>query len=282
MNPQVFGVNTGMARISAVIITFNEEKCIERCIDSAYAVADDIVVVDSFSTDKTKQICIEKGVRFFEREFTGYSDQKNFGNAMAKFDHILSLDADEYLSKELEDSILEIKEFWTDETFCMSRLSSYGGKWIRHGSWYPDKQLRLWNRNFGEWGGENPHEKVQFQIPRKVIHLKGDLLHQSYDDASITLNKIQLYSGLYASHNVGKKNPSVFSILVHTIYAFFKSYILKRGFLDGYEGLIVAIAITNHTFYKYTKLYEANRYKSRNEKRSDQSVKFKELELQDY
>ncbi len=248
-----------MENISAIIITYNEEKKIQHCISSVRRVADDIVVVDSFSKDKTKKICEGNGIRFFEHEFISYAEQKNFAVSLAKYDHILSLDADEYLSKELEKSIQQVKKTWTHEAYKMNRLSSYDEKWIRNGSWYPDRQLRLWNRKFGSWGGANPHERVILQNGIEVKHLKGDLLHRSYDNSEITLNKIQLYSGIFAKYNVSKRFITVFGIIVHTSFAFFKSYFLKRGILDGFEGLAVAMAVANHTYYKYAKLYEANR-----------------------
>lgn len=248
-----------MEKISAIIITYNEEEKIQHCINSVRRVTDDIVVVDSFSEDKTREICQENGIRFFEHEFISYAEQKNFAVSLAKYDHILSLDADEYLSEELEKSILQVKETWTHEAYKMNRLSSYGEKWIKHGSWYPDRQLRLWNRKFGSWGGANPHERV---IPKKGIEvkqLKGDLLHHSYDNSEIALNKIQLYSGIFAKSNVSKRFITVFGIIVHTSFAFFKSYFLKWGILAGFEGLAVAMVIATHTYYKYAKLYEANR-----------------------
>jgi glycosyltransferase involved in cell wall biosynthesis len=248
-----------MKEISAVVITFNEENNIGRCLDSIRRVADDILVVDSYSNDDTKRICMERGVRFVERVFTTYAEQKNFGVALAKHDHILSLDADEYLSPELEQSILEVKESWPAEAFRMNRLSSYGGKWVRHGSWYPDKQMRLWNRKVGHWNSCNPHEKVQLDKGVNIVQLKGDLLHRSYENAEASLHKIQLYSTLYARSNKRKKNITVMGIILHTGFAFVKSFMLKRGFMDGYTGLAVAMSVANHTFYKYAKLYEANR-----------------------
>lgn len=251
-----------MQNISAIIITFNEEKKIEKCIHSVRKVSNDIVIVDSFSTDKTKEICIRNGVRFYEHPFESYAAQKNFAVSLAKHDHILSLDADEYLSPKLEESIQKAKKEWTHEAFKMNRLSSYNDKWIKNGSWYPDRQLRLWNRKFGTWGGSNPHERVILSPSVKVKRLKGDLLHRSSDNAEIALNKIQLYSGIYAKSNVGRKKITLWGIMVHTGFAFFKSYFLKRGVIDGFEGLVVAMTVMNHTFYKYVKLYEANKKKS--------------------
>ncbi len=248
-----------MVKISAVIITYNEEKNITRCIDSIASVVDEIIVIDSFSKDRTKEICLAKGVIFVEHLFRSHIDQKNFAVTQASHQYILSLDADEYLSPELTQSILEIKNSWPAEAFKMNRLSSYGSKWIKHGSWYPDRKIRLWNRHIGVWGGENPHDRVVLKRGTKVVHIEGDILHRAYKDSHETLDKIQRYSEIFAVENVGRKSSSIAKILGHTSFAFLKSYIIKRGFLDGYEGLMVAKAEANHVFYKYAKLYEANK-----------------------
>jgi len=247
-----------MVKISAVIITQNEEHNIGRCIDSVRSVADEIVVVDSHSIDKTCEIAISKGARVVNHPFKSHIDQKNFAVTRAIYDNVLSLDADEYLSEELSRSIQLVKDSWPCDAYRMNRLSNYGGKWIRHGNWYPDQKIRLWNRRKGLWGGENPHDRVILKKGVKVMHLKGDLLHRAYADSSEILTKIQRYSDIYAHENVGRKSSSALRIMVHSSFAFFKSYILKRGFLDGFEGLMVAKAVSNHVFYKYAKLYEAN------------------------
>lgn len=247
-----------MVKISAIIITYNEERNIERCLDSILSVADEIVVIDSFSTDRTCDICEARGVKVVKHPFKSHIDQKNFAITQASHDVILSLDADEYLSDELMHSILEVKETWPYDAYRMNRLSNYGGKWIRHGNWYPDQKIRLWKKYLGLWGGENPHDKVILKRGVKVMHLHGDLLHRAYVDSSETLSKIQSYSTIFAKENVGRKTTSAFSIMLHTFFAFFKSYVIKRGFLDGYEGLVVAMAVSNHVFYKYAKLNEIN------------------------
>ncbi len=251
-----------MIKISAVIITQNEERNIGRCIDSILPVADEIVVIDSFSIDRTKEICLQKGVRLIERQFVGFIEQKNFGITQASHDIILSLDADEYLSDELIKSILEVKENWQFDAYRMNRLSNYGGKWIKHGTWYPDKKVRLWNKRIGLWGGETPHERLVLKKGTKVLHLRGDLMHRAYVDSAETLSKVQKYSEIFANENVGRRSSSPLHIIVHSSFAFFKSYFLKRGFLDGFEGLMVAMAVSNHVFYKYAKLYEANHRKA--------------------
>ncbi|HQQ97729.1 MAG TPA: glycosyltransferase family 9 protein, partial [Cyclobacteriaceae bacterium] len=248
-----------MVKISVVIITYNEEKNIARCIDSVTSVADEIVVIDSYSKDRTKELCLAKGVLFFEHAFRNHIDQKNYAVTKASHQYILSLDADEYLSPELIKSLLEVKKTWPCDAYRMNRLSSYGTRWIKHGSWYPDRKIRLWNRDVGVWGGENPHDRVVLRKGTPVIHLEGDILHRAYKDSRETLEKVQRYSDIFASENVGRKKSSILKILGHTTFAFIKSYIIKRGFLDGYEGLMVAKAEGNHVFYKYAKLYEANK-----------------------
>ncbi|MFM9839864.1 MAG: glycosyltransferase family 9 protein [Cyclobacteriaceae bacterium] len=251
-----------MVKISAVIITFNEEKNIARCIDSVRPIADEILVVDSYSKDCTKKICLEKGVRFIEHPFEGHIQQKNFALQLATYEHVLSLDADEYLSGELTQSILSVKNNWQESAYRMNRLSNYGGKWIKHGSWYPDKKIRLWDRRIGAWGGENPHDKVILKGEIKAVQMNGDLMHLAYKDAIETLSKVQQYSTIFANENVGKRSSSLLKIIGHTFFAFVKSYVIKRGFLDGFEGLMVAGAEGHHVFYKYSKLYEANLHAS--------------------
>ena len=140
-----------MIQLSAVIITFNEERNIGRCIDSLQGIADDIVVVDSFSSDKTKEICLSKNVRFVEHAFDGHIEQKNWAITQAKHPHILSLDADEALDEVLKKSILEVKQNFTQDAYQMNRITNYCGQWIKHCGWYPDTKLRLWDSSKGYW-----------------------------------------------------------------------------------------------------------------------------------
>ncbi len=246
-------------QISVLIITFNEEKTIGRCIDSVRQIADEIVVVDSFSKDSTKRICVEKGVRFLEHPFEGHIQQKNFALSQARNQYVLSLDADEYLSQKLFKSILFAKENWRGQAYKMNRLSSYGGKWIKHGNWYPDQKIRLWDKRCGCWGGENPHDKVILNRGSQITHLYGDLMHTAYPDCEETIQKIQQYSSIFSKENTAKKSTSIAKIVGHTFFSFSKSYFIKCGFLDGFAGLMVAAAEANHVFYKYSKLYEANK-----------------------
>lgn len=248
-----------MNKISAVIITFNEEFTIGRCIDSLIPVADEIIVVDSFSTDGTKKVCLEKGVRFFQREFIGFADQKNYAVSQASYDYVLSLDSDECLSDELIASILEIKNLSLCDGYTMNRLSSYAGEWIKTCGWYPDSKLRLWNKNKGTWFGRGIHEKVELDKGACIRHLKGDILHLAYDNITQFLEKIQRYSAIYAREHRYHIPVSVFKVIYKTVFAFIKSYIIKFGIIDGYKGLLISACNANFVFYKYSKLLEANR-----------------------
>lgn len=245
-------------RISAVVITFNEESNIGRCIDSLKPVADEIIVVDCYSSDSTKEICQLKEVVFHQNEFLGFANQKNFAASLAKFEFILSLDADEYLSTELTASILKAKESLDVDGYTMNRLSSYAGEWIRTCGWYPDTKLRLWKKGRGVWKGQGIHERVEINGSYTSRHLRGDLLHHAYDNITQFLEKIQRYSDIYAREHRYKVRSSGFKIFYKTTFAFIKSFFLKRGIVDGYKGLLISVCNANFVFYKYSKLREAN------------------------
>lgn len=262
-----------MSKISATIITYNEERYIAGCIESLRTIADEIIVVDSFSQDSTKEICLKKNVTFVEHPFTSHIEQKNYATSLTSYDHVISLDADERLSSQLTESILSIKDSWPAEAYRMNRLSTYGDKWIERGNWYPDRQLRLWNKNVGHWGGKTPHENLILDKGIKPSHLKGDILHEAYKDSYEALQKIQSYSDMFAKENAGKLSSSVFKIITHSSFTFFKSYIIKQGIFDGFEGLMVAMAEANHTFYKYAKLYEAQEMSKERSKVSKPDIK---------
>ncbi|MFN5169310.1 MAG: glycosyltransferase [Cyclobacteriaceae bacterium] len=244
-----------MGKLSAVVIAFNEERDIARCLRSVQPVADEIIVVDSYSTDRTREICQSLGARVIEHPFKSHIDQKNFALQQAACDFVLSLDADEYLSDELLASIQKVKGQWAADAYAMNRLSSYQGKWVRHGSWYPDQKVRLWRRGVGTWGGQNPHDRVILEANCRIHHLSGDIRHRAYENAREILEKIQSYSEIFARENRAEK-ISGWTVALHSAFAFFQSFVLKRGFLDGYEGLMVAVTSANHTFYKYAKLRE--------------------------
>jgi glycosyltransferase involved in cell wall biosynthesis len=252
-----------MIGLSVVIITFNEEKNIGRCIDSVAHLADEIIVVDSYSTDTTKAVCLSKGVKFFEHKFEGFTSQKNFATSLASHDFILALDADEYLSEDLSGSIARVKSNWNADGYTMNRLNSYAGKWIKSCGWYPDRKIRLWDRRKGAWSGGLVHELVVMQQDAIIRHLHGDLLHLAYDNASQLIQKMQQqYADLFAMENAYRKKVTPFKIVYKTLASFLKSYILKGGIWDGYEGLVISVSNANGVFYKYAKLLETNRSKN--------------------
>lgn len=246
--------------LSVAIITFNEEKNILRCLESVKDVADDVVVVDSFSTDKTEEICLQQGVRFIKHAFEGHIQQKNFAITQARFPYILSLDADEALSEELKKEIKIIKENWNADGYTVNRLNNYCGKWIRHTGWYPDRKLRLWDSHKGKWTGMNPHDRFEMQKGSKISHIRGDLLHYSYHSISQHIDQINKFSGISAraKFEKGIKIPLVYTLL--RVYAtFLKKYIIKLGFLDGYYGYIISKLSAHGVFLKDIKLGELHR-----------------------
>ena len=243
-----------MVPISVVIITFNEEKNILRCLRSVAGIADEIVVLDSFSTDNTKNICISNNVKFFEHPFHGFNEQKNLALSYASHDFVLSLDADEVLSTELRNSIIEIKENPGSDGYTMNRLTNYCGKWIRH-TWYPDTKLRLFMKSKGSWDNNIIHEKIQMLEGARVSHVKGDLLHYSYytlDDHFAQLRKFTEISARMGFEN-GKKS-NLFLLFYKPIGTFLKLYILKQGFRDGYSGFLIARISAFGAFMKYARL----------------------------
>ncbi|MCK4568931.1 MAG: glycosyltransferase family 2 protein [Bacteroidales bacterium] len=252
-----------MPKLSAVIITLNEERNIGRCIDSLIAVADDIVVIDSGSTDNTKDICKEKGARFIFNKWAGYIEQKNFANGLAEYPHILSIDADEALSGQLRDSILKVKDNFVADGYEMNRLTNYCGKWIRHGGWYPDRKLRLFHRDKFEWGGERIHEMmIMKESNAHVESLAGDLLHYSYYNISEHIAQANHFTNMTAGLAVEKgKSSGIFKIIFSPFVKFIKDYIIKLGFLDGYYGYVVCRISAQATFMKYAKIRQIRKGK---------------------
>jgi glycosyltransferase involved in cell wall biosynthesis len=246
--------------ISVVIITFNEEKNIARCIDSVEKIADEIVVVDSFSTDATREICVRKNVKFIEHFFEGHIGQKNFAITQAANDYILSLDADEALSEDLRQAVLQAKQNWQLDAYEMNRLTNYCGKWIRHTDWYPDRKTRLFDRRKAYWGGLNPHDKIILTEGATLGFLKGDILHYSYHSISQHIGQLNYFTDIGARIAFeNNKRSGTAKILFSPVIKFFKSYIIRRGFLDGYYGFIVCAISAFASFLKYVKLKELYR-----------------------
>jgi len=252
-----------MPEISVVIITLNEEKNIERCIDSVMNIADEIIVVDSFSTDQTEEICNRLEVRFIKHEFEGYIEQKNWALERATHTYVLSLDADEALSEELRESILQIKDNIKYDAYQFNRMTNYCGKWIRHSGWYPDRKLRLADKQLAQWTGINPHDKLEVKPGSSIHHLKGDLLHYSYYSISQHAAQANNFSDITARmlYSKGKKS-SIFNILFNPLIKFVRDYFINLGFLDGYYGFVICKISAHATFLKYIKLRQLRRHKS--------------------
>ena len=242
-----------MAKISACIISFNEEKKIEDCLKSLQGIADEIVVVDSNSTDNTVAIAGKYTDRIINQDFLGFIEQKNFALEQASHDWILSLDCDERLSEELRQSILTIKDSIEQaDAYSMARKTFYVYRWLNH-CWYPDLKTRLFNRKTAHWGGTNPHDHIITE-GSNIMRLPGDIQHYSFDSISDHLKTIDKFTEIGAQELIRKnKSFTIFSPLTHGSWLFFKIYILKRGFLDGFAGLVVATLSFMHVFIKYSK-----------------------------
>jgi glycosyltransferase involved in cell wall biosynthesis len=245
-------------KVSVVIITLNEEKNIERCILSVKSIADEILVVDSFSTDRTKELCYQNKVRFVQQSWLGYAEQKNYANSIARNEWIFSIDADEMLSDELAQSIKKVETGTeVNVVFSVNRLNNYCGKWILHSGWYPDNKVRLFNKNYVKWSGNFVHEVPDIPHDFKTILLKGDLLHFSYNSKDEHLRQTEKYAGLSAlqSFDRGKKS-SIIKLTIGPVWRFFRDYILKLGFLDGKAGFEICSISARATYLKYKKLAE--------------------------
>jgi glycosyltransferase involved in cell wall biosynthesis len=247
-------------KISATVITFNEERKIERCLQSLVGVADEIIVVDSFSTDKTEAICAKYPVVFIKKSFEGYIAQKNYAVDQASNDYILSLDADEVLSEKLKASILATKSDWKFDGYAFNRFNNYCGKWIHFCGWYPDRKIRLWDRRKAKWSGEDPHDKVQISSDR-VKRLEGDLLHYAYFTVDEHLRQMHRFAEVAAraKYRNGKKPIFLIHVVFNPMFKFVRKYLLQLGFLDGYYGFVFCATTSALNFYKYLRLYEYHR-----------------------
>jgi glycosyltransferase involved in cell wall biosynthesis len=242
-----------MNRLSACLITLNEERNLPRALESLKGIADEIIVVDSGSTDQTAAIAHEHNAAFFERAWTNYSDQKNFAAACAKNDWVLSVDADEQLSSALQTSILDWKKREPKfSVYEMSRKTWYLGAWIRHSGWYPDFQQRLYRRNAAQFAGII-HESLKFED--KSGRLAGDLLHHTVGSFAEHEEKVERYAALAARQmfEAGKRNWKS-AMWLATPWSWFQNYFLRGGFLDGYRGALISQMAARSVRIKYKKL----------------------------
>jgi glycosyltransferase involved in cell wall biosynthesis len=239
-------------KVSATLVTLNEERNIARAIESLRC-ADEILVVDSGSTDRTREIAARLGARVVEEPWRGYAAQKNFAANCAAYDWILSLDADEAVNEELEGEIIALKQ---DEPACkaysMPRLAQYCGRWIRHGGWYPDRKIRFYNRGFGEWTGSYVHESVRTK--EAVGELHGHLLHFTCGSIAEHVRTVDKYTTL-AARELAARGVAIplRHLALDPAWTVFRTYVLRRGFLDGAQGIAIAWMAGYYTFLKYAK-----------------------------
>jgi len=239
-------------KITATIITFNEERNIARAIESLRC-CDEVLIVDSGSTDRTTELAEKLGARVIEANWRGYAGQKNWAADQASHDWVLSLDADEALSEALEAEIWSLKKSGPrHDGYTMPRLARYMGRWILHSGWYPDRKLRLYDRRQAKWVGDFVHESVA--VTGRVGHLQSNILHFTCESLAEHIKTMERYTTLAAQELAARRiNVSLGRVLFSPAWAFLKSYFLDRGFLDGPEGLTISYMAAFYAFLKYTK-----------------------------
>jgi len=243
-----------MAKISAVIITYNEERNIQRCLEGLRW-ADEIVVVDSFSQDRTKEIASSFTDKIFDLEWQGFGKQKEFARTKATCDWVLSIDADEVVSEKLQKEIQDaINRNDSPDGYYIPRLSNFLGRWMRHSGWYPDYVLRLFKKDRARFDDSLVHEKLILE--GKAGFLKNEILHYTDPDITHYLSKMDRYTTLSAQELLAeRKNITLFDLLFRPVAIFFKMYLFKSGFLDGWQGFVLACLSSFHVFVKYAKLW---------------------------
>lgn len=248
-------------QLAVVIITLNEERNIGRCLKSVQGLADEIIVLDAFSTDRTQVICEEFNVKFVQRKWEGYSASKNYLNSLVESEYILSLDADEALSTTLYEEIKKEKEKGFSGTYSVNRMTNYMGKWIKHSGWFPDIKPRLFPRQGSYWSGEYVHEiLVHPASPEQFF--KGILEHYSYYSYEDHRARADKYSYLTArKFNAAGKKAGILKPYFSAIARFISMYFLKLGFLDGWAGFKIAQISAQSNVVKYKELRRLNREK---------------------
>jgi (heptosyl)LPS beta-1,4-glucosyltransferase len=245
--------------ITATIITLNEERNIGRCIQALLPVCEEIIVLDSFSSDDTEKICKEKGVRFEQRKWAGYSASKNYLNQLASHEYIFSVDADEAPDKKLQSEILKIKKQGLTGIYAVNRLTNYCGSWVKHSGWYPDVKTRIFPKSKSTWEGEYVHEELIVEGDPEPQSLEGHLLHYSYYDFKDHRARADKYSLLTAQKMKAKgRKASPVKPYISALGRFFSMYIIKKGFLDGKMGWHIARISALSNVLKYKELRRLN------------------------
>lgn len=257
-------MNSARTDLSVVVITRNEAENLRASLPPLAALSDDIVVIDSFSTDETVALCRQAGATVVQREWKGYSAAKNFGNGIARNNWILSIDADEVISDELAESIkkLKLKE---GEVYELDRITNYCGAWIRHSGWYPDWKVRIFNRKEIAWEGDYVHERLKLPPGTRTVRLRGKLCHYSYRTSQDHLDRMARYAELSAAemHARGKRATPAKRFL-SPVFRFIRTYIVKRGILDGRNGWIISLRNARMVRARYARLRALNMEGDRN------------------
>jgi glycosyltransferase involved in cell wall biosynthesis len=248
-------VSSAPEPLSACIVACDEEDRIGACLASV-AFCDDVLVVDSHSRDGTRDVAHRHGARVIERDWPGHVAQKEFAIRQARHDWVLCVDADERISDGLREEIeaLRAAGFPGQAGWRMPRLSSWLGRWIRHGSWYPDRQLRLFDRRRGRWAGRDPHDRVELE--GRVGLLRSDLLHHPYRDLTDHLRTIDRYSTTQAGllFEEGRR-AGLHDLVLRPLWRFFRFWVLERAFLDGWRGFVLACLAAHYVRMRWLKLW---------------------------
>lgn len=243
-------------RLSIAVITFNEAKNIRRCLLSVKSIADEIIVIDSGSSDGTPDIAKELGAKVIHQSFLGHIAQKNVAWNACTHDLILSLDADEAIDDTLLNEIIEIKNDPKFDAYLILRKNNYCGKWIQFGAWRSDNKIRLCKKDKAAWGGMNPHDKLILKDNATLSKLKGSILHWSYKNIHEHIKKTESFARIAAdAYALKGKKSSVFKIAFSPLFRFVRDYFFKLGFLDGSAGLIIAFLTAKEVYLKYKYLH---------------------------
>ena len=247
-----------MPTLSVAMIVKNEAQDLAQCLDSVKDWADEIVILDSGSTDETEQIARRYGAKFYQHtDWQGFGKQRQLAQQYVTSDYVLWLDADERVSDELRRSIQQaVQQNQPNAVYQLPRLSEVFGRQIRHSGWYPDYVVRLYRTQFAKYGDELVHEKVHYPATAEVKKLNGDLYHYTYKDIHHYLVKSASYAKAWATQREAQgKTASLFDGVTHALGCFVKMYLLKAGFLDGKQGFLLAVLSDHSTFVKYADLW---------------------------
>jgi glycosyltransferase involved in cell wall biosynthesis len=244
--------------LSISLVTYNEEARLPRCLASVAGLGHELVVIDSGSTDGTRALVEAAGGKIIHQDWLGYRDQKNVALSHCEQPWVLAIDADEELSPELR---AEIEAFFAqgeDERYVVAscpRKVWFLGRWITHGDWYPDRKVRLFRREGARWGGSPEHDFIQISGAEKKF--RGDLHHYSFPDINTYVRKISVFGDEYLKRQLAAgERWSLVSAVFRPLWRFFRSYVLKGGFLDGFPGFWIAVGLFFQTFVRHTRLYE--------------------------